>query len=69
MPFRCRNCRRHFLVTSGTVMHESKLGAQMWIIGLFLLLANPRGRSSVPADLGITQKSARHLRELSGSRG
>ena len=63
MPFRCKDCRRHFSVTSGTVMHGSMLGAQTWLIGLFLLLANPKGRSSVQlaADLGITQKSAWHL--------
>ena len=28
MPYRCRECRKHFSVTSGTVMHGSKLGAQ-----------------------------------------
>ena len=63
MPYRCKACRRHFSVTSGTVMHGSKLGAQTWLIGLFLMLANPKGRSSVQlaADLGITQKSAWHL--------
>ena len=63
MPYRCKACRRHFSVTSGTVMHGSKLGAQTWLIGLFLMLANSKGRSSVQlaADLGITQKSAWHL--------
>ena len=44
-------------------MHGSKVGAQTWIIALFLIVANPKGRSSVQlaADLGVTQKTAWHL--------
>jgi len=63
MPYRCKDCRRHFSVTSGTVMHGTQLGAQTWMVGLFLIVSNPKGRSSVQlaADLGITQKSAWHL--------
>ena len=63
MPYRCRACRKHFSAMSHTVMHGSKLGAQTWLLGLFLILANPKGRSSVQLapDLGITQKSAWHV--------
>ena len=63
MPYRCRGCRKHFSAMSHTVMHGSKLGAQTWLLGLFLILANPKGRSSVQLaqDLGITQKSAWHV--------
>ena len=62
-PFRCRTCRRHFSFKTDTPMHDSKLGAQTWLLGLFLIVSNPKGRSSVQlaADLGITQKSAWHL--------
>ena len=43
--------------------HGSKLGAQTWLLALFLILANSKGRSSVQlaADLGVTQKTAWHL--------
>ena len=63
MPYRCRTCRRHFSAMSHTVMHASKLGAQTWLLALFLILSNPKGRSSVQlaADLGISQKSALHV--------
>lgn len=62
-PFRCRKCRRHFSFKTDTPMHDSKLGAQTWLLALFLIVANPKGRSSVQlaADLGITQKSAWHV--------
>ena len=63
MPYRCKACRKHFSVTSHTVMHQSKLGCQTWLLALFLIVANPKGRSSVQlaADLGVTQKTAWHL--------
>jgi len=35
MPYRCRDCRRHFSVMSHTVMHASKLGAQTWLLALW----------------------------------
>ena len=62
-PYRCKSCRRHFSFKTDTPMHDSKLGAQTWLLGLFLIVANPKGKSSVQlaADLGITQKSAWHL--------
>ena len=62
-PFRCRKCRRHFSFKTDTPMHDSKLGAQTWLLALFLIVSNPKGRSSVQiaADLGITQKSAWHV--------
>ena len=63
MPYRCRTCRKHFSVRTGTPMRDSNLGAQTWLLAIFLIVSNPKGRSSVQlaADLGITQKSAWHL--------
>ena len=44
-------------------MRAGNLGAQTWLVGIFVIVSNPKGRSSVQlaADLGITQKSAWHL--------
>ena len=63
MPYRRRGCRKHFSVMSRTLMHASKLGAQTWLLAIFLIVANPKGRSSVQlaADLGVTQQTAWHL--------
>ena len=62
-PHRCRTCRQHFSFKTDTPMHDSKLGAHTWLLALFLIVSNPKGRSSVQlaADLGITQKSAWHV--------
>ena len=63
MPYRCKDCRKHFSVKSHSLMHDSKLGCQTWLLAIFLIVANPKGRSSVQlaADLGVCQKTAWHL--------
>lgn len=61
--FRCRGCRKRFSARTGTVLADSNLGFQTWIIGVYLLTTGLKGVSSMKLhrDLGITQKSAWHL--------
>ncbi len=63
MPYRCRDCRKWFSVKTGTVMHSSKLGLQVWAVASSLLTTGIKGQASMKLhrDLGITQKSAWHL--------
>ena len=63
MPFRCRDCRKHFSVKTGTVMQGSNLGLQVWAIAFYLLATGLKGTSSMKLhrDLGVTQKTAWHL--------
>lgn len=63
MPYRCRDCRKHFSVRKGTAMQSSKLGYQKWIIGLYMMSTSLKGISSMKAyrELGITQKTAWYL--------
>ena len=60
MPFRCRTCRKHFSVRTGTIMAESKLGLHKWLVAMYLLHSSKKGVSSVQMGrmLGITQSSA-----------
>lgn len=62
-PFRCRDCRKHFSVTTGTHLHSSKIPLNKWAIALYLYMTNLKGVSSMKLhrDLGITQKSAWHM--------
>lgn len=46
MPYRCRECRKRFSVRSKTVMAESKLGFQVWILAIYLLTTGIKGTSS-----------------------
>lgn len=75
MPWRCRACRRHFSVRTGTVMAESKLPLRKWAVAVYLWTTSLKGVSSMKLhrDLGITQKSAwflgHRLREASKSGG
>ena len=62
-PYRCRDCRKRFSVKTGTAMHDSKLGLQVWAIVTYLMTTSLKSVSSmkIHRDLGITQKSAWHL--------
>ena len=62
-PFRCRTCRKHFSVTTNTVMHKSHIPLHHWAIGFFLFATNLKGVSSMKLhrDLGITQRSAWYM--------
>lgn len=60
MPWRCRDCRKHFSVRTGTVMAESKLPLRKWAFAIYLCATSLKGVSSMKLhrDLNITQKSA-----------
>ena len=60
MPWRCRDCRKHFSVRTGTVMAESKLPLRKWAFAVYLCATSLKGVSSMKLhrDLNITQRSA-----------
>ena len=60
MPYRCRDCREHFSVKTGTVMQNSKLGLRKWAIGFYLMSTGIKGTASMKLhrDLGVSQKTA-----------
>ena len=60
MPYRCRDCRKHFSVRTGTAMAESKIPLRKWAFGIYLCATSLKGVSSMKLhrDLSITQKSA-----------
>ena len=63
MPYRCRDCRKHFSAKTGTVMQGSNIGYQAWLIAIYLFTTGLKGTSSMKLhrDLGITQKSAWYM--------
>ena len=63
MNYRYHACRKFFSVRNGTVMQNSNLGAQKWVIAIYMLTTGLKGKSSMKLhrDLDITQKSAWHL--------
>ena len=59
-PYHCRCCLRNFSVKTDTLMHNSPLSCQTWMIAIYLMTTSIKGVSSMKLhrDLGITQKSA-----------
>jgi len=60
MPYRCRDCRKHFSVRTGTVLAESKIELQKWLMAIYMMTTARKGIPStqMARELGITQKSA-----------
>ncbi|MGR3179876.1 MAG: IS1595 family transposase [Candidatus Anammoxibacter sp.] len=60
MPHRCRDCRQHFSVRTKTILSESKISLQKWLLAIYMLHTSRKGVSSIQMakELGITQKSA-----------
>ena len=60
MPYRCKDCRKHFSVRTNTVLAESRIPLHKWLLAIFLLTTNLKGVSSckLARDLGVTQKTA-----------
>jgi len=77
MPYRCRDCRQHFSVRTGTVLAESRLPLHKWLMAIYMMTTARKGIPStqMARELGVTQKSAwflaQRIREtwLSGSHG
>ena len=58
--YECRDCGRQTSVTSGTVLHRSKLPMQMWFWAAHLMATHSNGMSALQlaAQLGVTYKTA-----------
>jgi len=75
MPYRCKDCRGHFSVRTGTVLGESKLPLHKWLMAIHMLHMARKGVSSVQMakELGVTQKTAwflnHRIREAMTNRG
>ena len=60
MPYRCKDCRKHFSVRTGTVLAESRLPLRKWLLATHMLTSARKGIPStqMARDLGVTQKTA-----------
>ena len=74
-PWRCRDCRKHFSVRTGTVFAHSRVPIHKWLMAAYLMTTARKGISSVQLskELGVTQKTAwfleHRIREAMASRG
>ena len=75
MPYRCKDCRKHFSVRTGTVLAESKLPLHNWLLAIYMLHTARKGVSSIQLakEIGVTQKTAwflnHRIRESMNHRG
>ncbi len=60
MPYRCRDCRKHFSIRSKSILSDSNVSFQNWLLAIYLITTNLKGVSShkLGRDLEVTQKTA-----------
>ncbi len=60
MPLRCRTCRKHFSVKTGTVMQSSKIDVRLWLTAMYFMSVAKKGVSScqMARQLGVKQSTA-----------
>ncbi len=58
--YKCRDCRKQFSVTVGTVFERSKVPLNKWLLATHLLASSKKGISShqLHRSLGVTYKTA-----------
>lgn len=58
--FKCGKCREQFTVRTGSILAESKVPLQKWLMAIWILTSHRKGISSVQLGkmLGVTQKTA-----------
>ena len=57
MPYWCSDCRKYFSVKTGTVMEGSKVGYQKWAFGVYVMVTNIKGTSSMKLHAGSGRKA------------
>ncbi len=60
MQFKCGDCKQRFSVRTDTVMEQSRLPLQTWLLAMYIMTTARKEISSVPfaKELGVTQKTA-----------
>ena len=58
--YKCKDCRKQFSVTVGTVFHGSRIPLTKWLLAIYLMCSSKKGMSAhqLHRSLGITYKSA-----------
>ena len=60
LPFRCRECRQHFSVRTGTVLANNRVPLRKWLMAIYIMTTAREGipLTQMARDLGVTQNSA-----------
>lgn len=60
MPYHCRDCKTYFSARIGTILEDSRLSFQKWVLAIYLHMTSLKGVSSMKLhrDIGVTQKTA-----------
>lgn len=60
MAYRCRDCRKHFSVRTGTVLADSRLSLRKWLLAVYMMTNARKGipLTQMAKELSVTRKTA-----------
>ena len=63
MGYKCAECKERFSVRTGSLLENSRLPLQTWLLAIYIMTTGRKGISSVQfaKELGITQKTGWYL--------
>lgn len=63
MPYRCKDCRKHFSVKTKTVMHSSKIPYRVWGAAIYIVTTRLKSEAAIKfhRDFIIDHKTAWYL--------
>ena len=61
MPYRCKSCRKHFSVRTGTVLAESRLPLHKWLMAIYMMTTARKGIPSTQMARGTRNNSENRL--------
>jgi transposase-like protein len=63
LPYRCRDCRKHFTVRAGTVLAELTIPLRKWLMAVYMLTTAQQGLpvAEMARAIGITEELAKQL--------
>lgn len=58
--YKCKECKKRFTVTVGTMFENSNVPLDKWFYAIYIFLSHKKGISSIQLakDIGVTQKTA-----------
>src|SRR6185295_18845989 len=61
--WKCKGCKKQFSVKAGSLMEDSPIGLDKWLVAIWLIANAKNGISSceLARSVGVTQKSAWHM--------
>ena len=68
MPYRCKDCRKHFSVRTGTILQESRLPLLKWLMAIYMMTTARKGAPMLEFCISISHNAIQNITVISNRR-